>query len=76
LLPIWFIKRKKSMSKHLGNMKRLYEKLTSRYGLDDELALKVKHELELLKVLESRKDKYRLSYSAFKNRAEPPGAVQ
>ena len=43
------------MSKHIGNMKRLYTKLLARYGADDDLVLQVSTELETLKVIESKR---------------------
>lgn len=43
------------MNRHLDNMRRLYAKLQARYGGDDDLVLKLKHELRSLEAIDSKK---------------------
>ena len=43
------------MKRHLDNMRRLYEKLQARYGDDDDLVLKLNHELKSLEAIDSKK---------------------
>ncbi|MDO9400498.1 MAG: hypothetical protein Q7T46_03400 [Polaromonas sp.] len=42
------------MSRHLDNLKRVFQKLQVRYGEDDPMVLQVKQELESRQVIESR----------------------
>lgn len=42
------------MSRHLDNLKRVFQKLQIRYGENDPMVLQVKQELESRQVIESR----------------------
>ncbi len=53
------------MSKHLGNMRRLFTKLQVRYGADDELVLQVKRELDLLESTETNHARWSTTYREF-----------
>ena len=41
------------MSRHLDNLKRLFQKLQLRYGADSEIVLEVKKELDSREAMES-----------------------
>ena len=41
------------MSRHLDNLKRLFQKLQVRYGADSEMVLEVKKELDSVEAIES-----------------------
>lgn len=53
------------MSRHLDNMKRLYQKLQLRYGADDALVLQVKQELEARELLQTKHQNWSTPYREF-----------
>lgn len=59
------------MSKHIGNVERLHSKLAVRYGSDDELVLRLKHELDLLKSMKSERQNSSIVNAAFLKNTAP-----
>ena len=53
------------MIKNTYNLKKLCSKLEHRYGVDDDLVMELKRELEAREVLESRRNKFFMPYADF-----------
>lgn len=53
------------MSKHPSNLNRLHSKLLARYGVDDELVVQLKTEIDLQKNLSVMDIRWSVSYGEF-----------